>query len=131
MARIPPHRRPLYPPTERLAILEVKAARQWSLEQTARAFLVTSVTIASWLARVAEPTQHPFTAETIIGSFGDVLGTGYWSSAQAEAVTLSLIFASMSFFSPAFAFGGSRSRTVRAIVSVAFAATAWLPETSS
>lgn len=35
MSRIPPHRRPLYPPTERLAILEVKAARQWSLEQTA------------------------------------------------------------------------------------------------
>ena len=52
MARIPPHRHPLYPPSERLAILEVKAARQWSLEQTALAFLVTSATIASWLARV-------------------------------------------------------------------------------
>ncbi len=57
MARIPPHRRPLYPPTERLAILQVKAARQWSLEQTAHAFLVTSATIASWLARVDE--QRP------------------------------------------------------------------------
>jgi hypothetical protein len=27
MARIPPHQRPLYPPTGRMAILEVKAAR--------------------------------------------------------------------------------------------------------
>ena len=54
MGRIPPHRRLLYPPTERMATLEVKAARQWSLEQTARAFLVTSATIASWLARVDE-----------------------------------------------------------------------------
>ena len=38
---------PLYPPTERMAILEVKAAREWSLEQTAKAFLVTTATIAS------------------------------------------------------------------------------------
>jgi len=29
MARIPPHRRPLYPPTERMAILEVKAIHLW------------------------------------------------------------------------------------------------------
>ena len=52
MARIPPHRRPLYPPTERMAILEVKAARGWSLEQTAKAMLVTAATIASWMRRV-------------------------------------------------------------------------------
>ena len=31
MARIPPHQRPFYPATERMAILEVKAARGWSL----------------------------------------------------------------------------------------------------
>ena len=42
MARIPPHRRPLYPPTERMAILELKAARGWSLQQTAKTFLVTT-----------------------------------------------------------------------------------------
>ena len=54
MGRIPPHRRPLYPPTERMAILEVKAARGWSLEQTAKAFLVTAATIASWMGRVDE-----------------------------------------------------------------------------
>jgi predicted RNA polymerase sigma factor len=51
---IPPHRRPFYPPTERMAILEVKAARGWSFEQTAKAFLVTAATIASWMGRVDE-----------------------------------------------------------------------------
>jgi hypothetical protein len=35
MTQISPHRRPQYPPTERMAILELKAARAWSLEQTA------------------------------------------------------------------------------------------------
>ena len=40
MAKIGPHRRPYYPPTERMAILELKAARAWSLAQTAKAFLV-------------------------------------------------------------------------------------------
>ena len=40
MAKIDPHRRPYYPPTERMAILELKAARSWSLAQVAKAFLV-------------------------------------------------------------------------------------------
>ena len=54
MARIAPQRRPHYTPTERLAILELRAARGWSLAQTARAFLVTAETIASWTRRVDE-----------------------------------------------------------------------------
>ncbi len=37
MALISPHRRPHYPPTERMAILELRAARGWSQEQTADA----------------------------------------------------------------------------------------------
>jgi putative transposase len=37
-----------------MAILEVKAVRGWSLEQTANAFLVTAATIASWMSRVDE-----------------------------------------------------------------------------
>ena len=45
MARIAPHRRPHYPPTERMAILELRAARGWALEQTARTFQVTATTI--------------------------------------------------------------------------------------
>ena len=52
MEQIPPNRRPNYPPTERMAILELKAARGWSLEQTANAFQVTSATISSWMKAV-------------------------------------------------------------------------------
>jgi transposase len=37
-----------------MAILQLRAARTWSLEQTAKAFLVTAETIASWLKRVDE-----------------------------------------------------------------------------
>ena len=54
MARVTPHRRPHYPPTERIAILDLKAAQRWSLEQTARVFQVTPATIASWMKRVDE-----------------------------------------------------------------------------
>ncbi len=54
MARIPGHRRPYYQPTERLAILELRAARGWSLEQTAERMLVTPATVASWMGRLDE-----------------------------------------------------------------------------
>jgi putative transposase len=54
MAQIPPQQRPHYPPTERMAILELKAARGWSLEKTAKRFLVTAATVASWLRRLDE-----------------------------------------------------------------------------
>jgi len=54
MSRIPAQRRPQYLPKERMAILEVKAACAWSLEQTAREFQVTAPTIASWMRRINE-----------------------------------------------------------------------------
>ena len=54
LAKIDPRHRPFYPPTERMAILELKAARGWSLAQTARAFLVEPETIAAWLKRADE-----------------------------------------------------------------------------
>jgi predicted RNA polymerase sigma factor len=46
--------RPHCPPTDRLAILELRVARSWSLAQTARTFLVTPLTISSWMARLDE-----------------------------------------------------------------------------
>jgi transposase-like protein len=52
MERIDPQRRPHYPPTERLAILELRAARGWSLGETARRFLVTPLTITHWMQRL-------------------------------------------------------------------------------
>ena len=54
MEQIVPHRRPYYPPTARLAILELRAARGWSLAQTARIFLVSPLTVASWTGRLDE-----------------------------------------------------------------------------
>jgi transcriptional regulator with XRE-family HTH domain len=54
MARIPAQRRPHYSPIERLAILELRAARGWSLSQTAERLLVTPVTAASWMSRLDE-----------------------------------------------------------------------------
>jgi putative transposase len=54
MKRILPQRRPHYEPTQRMAILELRAARSWSMEQTARVFLVTQATIASWMKRIDE-----------------------------------------------------------------------------
>ena len=52
MERIPPQRRPHYPPIERLALLELRAARGWSLAQTARHLLVTPLTVTSWNRRL-------------------------------------------------------------------------------
>ena len=47
MAQIPAPRRPHYSPVERLDILQLRAARKWSLQQTTDGFLVTPETIAS------------------------------------------------------------------------------------
>jgi putative transposase len=49
---IPPHRRPQYKPIERMAILELRATRCWSLAETAQRFLVTAETISAWLTRI-------------------------------------------------------------------------------
>ena len=54
MEQLEPHRRPHYPPTARLAILELRAARGWTLAQTASIFLVSPLTIASWMGRLEE-----------------------------------------------------------------------------
>jgi len=49
-AQIPPQRRP----HERMAILELRAARGWSLKQTADTFFLTSATVTSWMKRIDE-----------------------------------------------------------------------------
>ena len=54
MALVPAQRRPDYLPVERMAGLELRAARGWSLQQTADTFPVTAATIASWMKRVDE-----------------------------------------------------------------------------
>jgi transposase InsO family protein len=54
MTQIDPKHRPHYPPTERLAILQLRATRGWSLEQAAKVFLVTAETVSSWVRRSDE-----------------------------------------------------------------------------
>ena len=52
MAQIAPQRRPHYGPYERMAILELRAARGWPLKQTADTFFLTSATVTSWMKRI-------------------------------------------------------------------------------
>lgn len=58
MKHLPANRRPHYAPTERMSIVELRAARGWSLAQTAQAMLVTAATIASWGQRIEEEGPH-------------------------------------------------------------------------
>ena len=52
MTQIPSQRRPHYSAHERMAILELRAARGWSVKQTADVFLITPATVSSWLKRI-------------------------------------------------------------------------------
>ena len=54
MAQLDARNRPHYPATERMAILLLQASHGWPLKQTAKRFLVTPATIASWVKRVDE-----------------------------------------------------------------------------
>jgi transposase InsO family protein len=49
-----PRKRPQYPPTERMAILELRAARSWSRQKTADCFQLTPATISAWMRRLDE-----------------------------------------------------------------------------
>ncbi len=54
MSRVLPHRRPYYGPLERMSILELRATRGWSAQQTAERFVISPATVASWMARIDE-----------------------------------------------------------------------------
>ncbi len=51
-------RRPHYTPIQRMRILQLRAARGWSLEQTARAFLVDLHTLQLWMRRLDEAGER-------------------------------------------------------------------------
>jgi putative transposase len=75
MQHLDPQKRPHYPPTARLAILEPRAARHWSLAQTARTFLVTPLTIASWTGRLDdEGPEAPVRLPEPVNRFPDHVG---------------------------------------------------------
>ena len=52
MERLETHRRPHDPPTKRLTVIELCAARGWSLARTGQIFLLTPLTITSWMGRL-------------------------------------------------------------------------------
>ena len=54
MGRVKPRRRPHYRSTERLAILELRAARGWNTAQAASRFQLRPVTVSEWMRRVDE-----------------------------------------------------------------------------
>jgi len=75
MAMIDAHRRPYYRPIERMAILELRAARGWSQAETARRFLVKPTTIASWLKRIDERSAAPLVqVREPVNKFPDLVG---------------------------------------------------------
>ena len=54
MGCVKPRRRPHYRSTERLAILELRAARGWNTAQTASRFHLQPATVTDWMRRVDE-----------------------------------------------------------------------------
>jgi len=54
MARLDPRKRPHFSGEERLAILLLRAAHGWTTAETARRFMITAATIASWFVRLDE-----------------------------------------------------------------------------
>jgi len=74
MSRIEPHRRPFYPPTARMTILELKAARAWNLPQTARAFLLETETVAAWMKRLGDPADDLVQLSAPVNKFPQLVG---------------------------------------------------------
>ena len=58
-ARSRSRRRPHYLPTQRMRILQLRAARGWTMEKTARVFLVDLQTMLIWMRRLDEPGERP------------------------------------------------------------------------
>jgi transposase InsO family protein len=65
MAALAPARRPHFSPTERMAILELMAARGWSKAEAGRRFLVIDDTIASWSGRIEEDEPGALVKSTV------------------------------------------------------------------
>ena len=59
MGAVPPSRRPRYRPVQRMAILELRAQRGWSLDETGQRFLVEPRTIGTWMKRLDEQGERP------------------------------------------------------------------------
>jgi transposase InsO family protein len=52
-------RRPHYVPIQRMRLLQLRAARGWTLEKTARVFLIDEQTLMLWMRRIEEHGARP------------------------------------------------------------------------
>ena len=83
MERVPPQRRPHYTPLERMAIMELRAARGWSARQAARRFHVSMTTLASWRARIDEDGPNALLQITEpVNKFPDLVRYSAWEIPQ-------------------------------------------------
>ncbi len=57
--RSPSRRRPHYTSIQRMRIVQLRAARGWTLERTARVFLLDEQTLLQWMGRLDEPGARP------------------------------------------------------------------------
>jgi len=71
--RVPAQRRPHYGPVQRMRILELRALRGWSTQETAERFLVTEETIASWMRRLDEGGSALVRADAPVNKFPDLV----------------------------------------------------------
>jgi transposase InsO family protein len=62
--RSPSRRRPHYTPIQRMRILQLRAARGWTVEKTARVFLLDEQTLLEWMGRLDEPGTRPLIQTT-------------------------------------------------------------------
>ncbi len=73
MDRVPARKRPHYAPTERMEILELRAARGWSTRQTAQRFQVSEATISSWSRRADDPEGSLLKLREPVNKFPDLI----------------------------------------------------------
>jgi putative transposase len=70
--RIPARTRPHYPPDLRFAILELQTQRGWTAAETARHFLITVTTLATWRRRLDDDGPNALVQSAVpINRFSD------------------------------------------------------------
>lgn len=73
LARMDPRRRPHYTPSERMAILEIKAARGWTSQMTADRFLLSELTMFHWARRCERDDEAFLEPTTPVNKFSDLV----------------------------------------------------------
>jgi hypothetical protein len=72
---VPPRNRPHFSPPERLAVLELKAARAWNASQTARRLLLAPGTLSAWFKRLNERGERSLVEVPVpVNRFPDFVG---------------------------------------------------------